>query len=194
MQSPSVLVAVSNPRIAAQIRRDLEEVCGEILHATSRNETLEVLNQRSIQAIFADFHFPDGSGLGVLPRSMGTKAQPGCVFVVRDATAEDVAQAWRLGASDIVFVPLTRLGLRAALQRALEGGKNRLAPLDDKPADPQAVAAKAEIRVTIPLEGDFDDVQRTLVHEVIRRFDGNKAAAARALGLHRRTLYRMIDS
>ena len=45
----------------------------------------------------------------------------------------------------------------------------------------------------MPLTGGLKQIEQYLVHEVIRRCRGNKAAAARSLGLHRRTLYRLLE-
>jgi DNA-binding NtrC family response regulator len=46
--------------------------------------------------------------------------------------------------------------------------------------------------VSVPLRGNLQTIECHLVQEVIRRCGGNKAAAARALGMHRRTLYRVL--
>jgi two-component system response regulator AtoC len=47
--------------------------------------------------------------------------------------------------------------------------------------------------ITVPFAGDLKRIEQSIVMEVINRFQGNKAAAARALGLHRRTLYRILE-
>jgi two-component system response regulator HydG len=46
--------------------------------------------------------------------------------------------------------------------------------------------------ISVPLVGDLRTIERCVVREVVRRLGGNKAAAARALGMHRRTLYRVL--
>jgi DNA-binding NtrC family response regulator len=45
----------------------------------------------------------------------------------------------------------------------------------------------------VPLAGDLRQIERLIVDEVVQRNGGNKAAAARVLGLHRRTLYRILE-
>lgn len=47
--------------------------------------------------------------------------------------------------------------------------------------------------ISIPMVGDLKVMERHMIHEVIKRHGGNKAAAARALGMHRRTLYRVLE-
>ncbi len=57
-----------------------------------------------------------------------------------------------------------------------------------KPCPPQDAA------FSVPVTGRLREIERVVIEEVIHRCRGNKAAAARALGLHRRTLYRMLES
>jgi DNA-binding NtrC family response regulator len=47
--------------------------------------------------------------------------------------------------------------------------------------------------IPVPLLGNLAEIERYIIGEVLHRCRGNKAAAARALGLHRRTLYRMLQ-
>jgi DNA-binding NtrC family response regulator len=44
----------------------------------------------------------------------------------------------------------------------------------------------------VSLVGNLHQIERSIIDEVIQRSGGNKAAAARVLGLHRRTLYRIL--
>ncbi len=46
---------------------------------------------------------------------------------------------------------------------------------------------------SVLLSGNLQEIERRIIAEMIERCGGNKAAAARALGLHRRTLYRMLE-
>ena len=47
--------------------------------------------------------------------------------------------------------------------------------------------------ILVPAGGGLREVELAFVKETIRRCGGNKAAASRALGLHRRTLYRLLE-
>ena len=57
-----------------------------------------------------------------------------------------------------------------------------------------ALPAVAQRRHSVPLVGGLEDrMERSIIDEVIQRCRGNKAATARALGMHRRTLYRLLE-
>ena len=58
----------------------------------------------------------------------------------------------------------------------------------------QSPAADSGETISIPLTGDLRAIERHVIREVVQRHGGNKAAAARALGMHRRTLYRILDN
>ena len=47
--------------------------------------------------------------------------------------------------------------------------------------------------ISVPLANSLREMELAIVNEMIRRCRGNKAAAARSLGLHRRTLYRLLE-
>lgn len=47
--------------------------------------------------------------------------------------------------------------------------------------------------ISVPYTGDLKQMERALVTEVINRSHGNKSAAARTLGLHRKSLYRIME-
>ena len=47
--------------------------------------------------------------------------------------------------------------------------------------------------ISVPLAGGLKEIERAVIETVLQRCRGNKAAAARALQLHRRTLYRLLQ-
>jgi DNA-binding NtrC family response regulator len=48
-------------------------------------------------------------------------------------------------------------------------------------------------KMVVPLEGDLKAINRNVIIALIEQHHGNKSAAARALGLHRKTMYRMLQ-
>lgn len=58
---------------------------------------------------------------------------------------------------------------------------------------PRPPSAESE-GILIPFLGGLRQMELAIVDEVVRRCGGNKAAAARTLRLHRRTLYRLLEN
>ncbi len=84
----------------------------------------------------------------------------------------------------VVLARLALLGERAAIDSVL---REQLQTSTSK----QAEDGEA---ISVPLAGDLKAMECHLIREVVRRHGGNKAAAARALGMHRRTLYRVLET
>ncbi|HBL48577.1 sigma-54 dependent transcriptional regulator [Gimesia sp.] len=79
--------------------------------------------------------------------------------------------------------------LTSVLSRVLLTGDSAEAAKLLKQANPMI---QNEEMISVPFIGDLKQMERHMVSEVVKRCGGNKAAAARTLGMHRRTLYRML--
>jgi DNA-binding NtrC family response regulator len=85
------------------------------------------------------------------------------------------------------FPELASVAARAvALAGGKEIGKEALAWL------PHKTHRRSADSISVPLVGNLKESIHAVIEAVIERCRGNKAAAARALGLHRRTLYRIL--
>ena len=58
---------------------------------------------------------------------------------------------------------------------------------------PRKAAGQNAAMMSVPLSGNLQQIEQYIIVQMIQRCGGNKTAAARALGLHRRTLYRMLE-
>ena len=125
-------------------------------------------------------------------------------YLVKPLTAKDIARALSRAAAagrrlkTMRLAPAADSTTRSTPCRALEEANacgchdsEMLPYLSVSTADRMAGDSPTiEIRV----EGDLRAIERQIIREVIRTCDGNKAAAARRLGLHRKTLYRLLQA
>lgn len=79
------------------------------------------------------------------------------------------------------------------LDRATILADDHVVTVDDLPVDLLETEA-GTATVTIPSDTSrLDDIEKAHIVEVLERENGNKARAARALGIHRRKLYRLLE-
>ena len=195
MQNVSVLVVEPNDKVACQISGTLTGQGATVHWCASRAAASAKLGECGIELLLTELELPDGSGVSLLAEVSAMRRSISSVVMSARFTVLQVVEALRFGASDVVFKPVTHHGLLVALQRAIAQRTDRHRTewtVQPQPHVPAAAPSEQELGVTIPLTGNYDFVQQHLVSQVIRRFDGNKAAAARALGMHRRTLYRLL--
>jgi transcriptional regulator with PAS, ATPase and Fis domain len=83
--------------------------------------------------------------------------------------------------------------LKNALGRAQVLAEGRVIRLCDLPREVAAPIACSERPPKPDAADDLADREQAHVLEVLQRERGNKVRAARALGIHRRTLYRMLE-
>ncbi|MDX1970236.1 MAG: sigma-54 dependent transcriptional regulator [Planctomycetaceae bacterium] len=82
-----------------------------------------------------------------------------------------------------------------ALERASILAEDRLITVDDLPHE-IGIAASPGAPLNLPTEtqvGSLAELERTHVLRVLQEAHGNKSQAARLLGVHRRTLYRLLE-
>jgi DNA-binding NtrC family response regulator len=53
--------------------------------------------------------------------------------------------------------------------------------------------AESEGKLIVPMAGNLKSINRNIISALIEQHHGNKSAAARALGLHRKTMYRILQ-
>jgi DNA-binding NtrC family response regulator len=80
--------------------------------------------------------------------------------------------------------------LANVLERAQILAEDHLITVDDLPEGMSPTVAKAE--TSGPDTLNLAETERRLVQQALRKVQGNKVLAAKALGITRRTLYRLI--
>jgi DNA-binding NtrC family response regulator len=181
---------------------------------STRDEALSLLNQGEVDALFVAIDSGAPSDFAWLRLMRQRWPNVAVVVIAQQAFIEALLETLRLGATDFLSKPLTAKAISQAVGRVchqfrqLRGRchsaptlgtsahrgalpKNTVASHQAEPDQRENAAAGA---ITIVLEGDLKTMQRRIIAEAIKQCQGNKAAAARLLGLHRRTLYRMLQA
>jgi DNA-binding NtrC family response regulator len=83
--------------------------------------------------------------------------------------------------------------LMNALERAKILADDNLVKLRDLPKEIAQASPGGLGQVVLPATDDLASIQRHKIVEVLRREDANKSRAARALGIDRRKLYRLLE-
>lgn len=83
--------------------------------------------------------------------------------------------------------------LRNVLERATILAEGQLITVDDLPADMVSSSIPDDVVAENREVTNLESIERSHVLEVLERCEGNKAQAARMLGIHRRKLYRLMD-
>jgi len=197
MAKPIALIADANADSAQQLSVGLTWLGYSVVLVGTVQLAIERLRASVFEVLVTELDLPDGKGASLLAELKSRRLPTASVVTGKKITVERLAEAFRLGASDVVFKPVTHFGLQTALRRAQQHTPSpapyqAISPEQTADITPPPTPTSVEPSVTVPLTGDFQGIQRKIVEEAILRFDGNKAAAARALGMHRRTLYRVL--
>lgn len=164
--------------------------------AAEGEEALRRLAADSYQFLITDLALPDRDGLDVLLQAKRIDPTMQAIAITSSQSAELIVEAVRAGACDVLFRPITPASVRLTFDRVravrptLAGPHIR--PLKAQSPGREHLADEVET-IAVPLVRDYQMVEKHLVENAIRHFGGNKAAAAKALGMHRRTLYRVLD-
>ncbi len=110
-------------------------------------------------------------------------------FLGSDWTIESPA----LSAIELYHWPGNVRQLINAIDRAKIMADDRIIRLEDLPPDVVQSQHAAGLHSDAPIGDDLAGIERAHVIEVFRRERGNKSRTARALGINRRSLYRLLD-
>lgn len=168
---PSLLLVEDDDTLASSLARALYHRGFQVTIAHNGNEALRAIEEEHPEYAVLDLKIPGSSALALLPKLCGNGHATRAVVLTGYASIATAVAAVKLGANHYLPKPAEPDEIVAALRR--EGGEQDLSP----PARPLS-----------PDRLEWEHLQR-----VLGEYGGNVTAAARALGMHRRSLQRKLQ-
>lgn len=181
-----LLIVEDEPRLRDLWSRELGRADAAVRAAPDAFAALELMRAEAADVVLLDLKLPRMDGLAFLERFRETWPDTPVVIITAHGELESAQAAIRLGAADYLRKPCMLGDIEAALARAFARSR-RTRPLPSL-AD---TADALEEPKPAPVE-PIADLERRAILETLRRLGGNRSAAARALGISRRTLYNRL--
>lgn len=183
---PRVLIVEDEPRLRELWLRELPAMGAQGLAAPDGGAALELLEREPIDVVLLDLAMPRMDGMSFLECLRERGSDVPVVIVTAHAALESAQEAIRLGVAGYLRKPCLLRDLEDAIARAWKASRALRRP-DPAPArEPEPPA---------PPPGGvepLDSVERRAIEGALRSHAGNRAAAARSLGISRRTLYNRL--
>lgn len=181
---PQGRITVEPPRIIATTAVDLKPLVDQGTFVAELYFRLNVLNMRvpPLRQRVDDIRSLASFFLGEQQRN---SSRPAPHSLTDDAWQMLFKYHWPGNVAELANV-IERASLESDSDIIGRGTIERLLPQEE-------VLPRNVETITIPVLGDLREMERAIVREVIHRCSGNKAAAARRLGMHRKTIYRLLQ-
>ncbi|HEY8746677.1 MAG TPA: response regulator [Tepidisphaeraceae bacterium] len=180
-----LLVVEDEPRLRELLVRMTGEWGFRTTAVWSGEEAVRLNASEPFDIAILDYHLPSMNGMETLKRLRARSPALEAIVLTAHAQLDVAKEAIHLDVVEFLTKPCQRSELEQALDRALRrrGGVDPV-PLDlpDRPTSGTSQGAKT-----------IEVAERELILESLARHHGNRAAAARELGITRRTLHNKIN-
>lgn len=180
-----MLVVDDDDEVRSAIYDALVELGLQATPKPNANDALRELEHSEFDCVLTDVKMPGIDGIELCRRVSGDRPNVPVVVMTSFGDVDAAVSALRAGAFDFVTKPLAVEQLGEVLQRALTQDH------DGPPISrlPDGTPSRGRVQVDVP---SLDDVEKKHIEVVLRAVGGNKAEAARKLGIDRVTLYRKL--
>lgn len=168
---PKLLLVDDHASQCMLVQRMFEQRGYAVRVAHSVEQACGLLDTWSPGFALVDLRMPGPSGLSLIPRLKAANGQVRIVIVTGYASIATAVEAIKLGATHYLIKPVDADAVEAAFCRA--SGDETV------PASKQLLSA--------------DRVEWEYIQHVLAQHRGNVSAAARAMGMHRRSLQRKLS-
>jgi DNA-binding NtrC family response regulator len=206
LRSPTVqevLLVEDEPRLRDMLLRAMREMGMEPAGATSAEQALRMLEQRSFPVLIIDLNLPGIGGLELLRTVRGRWPDVQAIILTGFGDLDAARQAIHLEVVDFLTKPCALGDLEIALGRAFRRLKKEIPelptarqmsaldhPKRHEPALPVSASSPLEFSPRESSESlSLEDVERRTILNVLEKHGGNRAATAAELGISIRKLY-----
>jgi DNA-binding NtrC family response regulator len=180
-----VLIVEDDPRVREMLVRVVQTAGFHALAVWSGEEAVRHIEKQAFDIAILDYHLPRIDGLTTLRKLRQSVPNLQGIVLTGYANLDVAKQAIHLDVVEFLTKPCQRGELEQALDRALK----RQAGTPPNPMDLAQEATTAQRPAQT-----IEEAERELILQSLRRNNGNRAAAARELGITRRTLHNKINA
>ncbi|WP_444996214.1 response regulator transcription factor [Aliikangiella sp. IMCC44359] len=152
------------------LTRSLIRLDCQVKHFAHPKEALEDISMTDRPIILLDLKLESDSGLRWVKKIRDANTMSQIILLTGYASISTAVEAIKLGADDYLLKPITAREILTHIKNKKSGQDT---PISDKPMSVERL--------------EWEHIQKVLIDN-----DGNISAAARALGMHRRTLQRKL--
>jgi two-component system response regulator RegA len=169
---PKLLIIEDDPRVSEYLFRFIATLGYEIQIADDYDAALEKAQARPPDHVLLDVRIPGGSGLSLIRPLRDINPKMRIVLCTAYPSIATSVAAIKLGADDYLAKPVTPEQILAAFAR-------------EEPEEAELTPSEGKILSLARARWEY-------INMVLANCDGNVAAAARHLGIHRQSLQRML--
>jgi len=172
--------------------KSLTEQGFEVRGVASPTKALEAIRDGEPDVLLSDLIMPQTDGIELLKQALVIDPNLIGVIMTGHGTVHTAVEAMKSGAFDYALKPLCLPQLLPILDRALEVRRLRLENVQLK-RFVERLTLDSPRPALLAGSYDLESLLRRQVQLVLNEMKGNKVHAARALGVSRRSLYRLIE-
>lgn len=117
-----ILLVEDNEMLAKGLVYSLQQHKFSVIHKVNQKETIEFLEQKTVNLAILDVSLPDGNGFSLYEKIVKSKNIP-TVFLTAKDEEDDIVKGLELGADDYITKPFSTRELLARIQRILRKEK-----------------------------------------------------------------------
>lgn len=172
---PTVLIVEDEKRLRELLHDVLPDMGCEPVAARTAEEALKLVEQHEPQIALLDLNLPGMPGLELLEHLRGQFPRVQAIIMTGFGDLEAAKTAIRLEAVDFITKPFHLNDIERALDKARQRLVSIVQPQSqfDTPAPPRTIA----------------EAEKQMILQALERHAGNRTAAAKELGISRRTMH-----